>query len=149
MSVLSWGKPKVEIGVLGALRVAPTVWIALAPLVEDSSQYTGTPGTPLTAKGEGGVLVAQKPTASEYKFVCEVYASDLTNKPIADTNGVIGSNYAVRLGPENVTLPGFIFDESSVSVEETWSAKTGKKWKYTFTAVEPLTGDLSKPYTKV
>jgi len=148
MATLSWGKPKVEIGVLGALRVAPIVWTVLTPLVEDSSQFTGTPGTPLTAKGEGGALVAQKATASEYKFVCEIYASD-NSKPIVDVNGVIIDNYAIRLGPENVLLPGFIFDESSVLIEETWSAKTGKKWKYTFTAVEPLLGELSKPYTKV
>lgn len=148
MSSLSWGKPLVEVGVLGALRVAPTVWITLTPIVEDSSQFTSTPGTPLVAKEEGGAIVAQKAVASDYKFVCEIYAADLAAKPIADIDGVVAPAYAVRLIPENVLLPGFIMDETSVSVEETWSAKAGKKWKYTFVAVKPLTGALSKPYTK-
>ena len=40
----------------------------------------------------------------------------------------------------------FIFDNSNVSVVETWNAADGKRWKYTFDAIKPKTGALNKPY---
>lgn len=148
-SKLSWGKPKVEVVLTtdGAVPVAPT-WIEMKELVEKSSKLTTTKGTTLKAPIEGGALLASKAQASGYVFELEIYAQKGATKPIDDVDGVIAGNYVVRLTPEDTTVEGWIMENSSVSVEETWDAEIGKKWKYTFEGLKPKTGAILKPYTQ-
>lgn len=146
MATLSWGKPKIEIGLLGINGAAPTDWIEVDNPVENTSKLNTEAGDKKEAKGEGGELVDTRTGKSKYVFEFELYAKKGKTKPIEDEDGVILDNYAVRLTPEDETLEGFILDKSSVSVVDTWDAENGKKWKYTFNALKPNAGKICKPY---
>lgn len=147
MSVLAWGKPKVEFGLLGASDAAPSTWTEIAPIVQDSSKLTTTKGTKREALGEGGESVDAAYEKSKYAFELEIFFKKGATKPITDADGVVSGYYAVRLAPEDNTVEGFIIDKAIVSVEETWDAKNGKKLKYTFEGLVPATGNTVKPYT--
>ena len=149
MAELSWGKPKVEVCafVNGVMPTTP-VWTEIANIKEDSTKFSTTKGTALKATLEGGEVLAMKSKASEYKLELEVIAIKGATKPIADVDGVIDTNYAVRLTPENDKLEGFIFPNSFVQVEDVFSGKDGKTWKYSFDALKPVTGAKCQPYTK-
>lgn len=147
MSVLSWGKPKVEFGLLGASDAAPTTFTEITPLVQDSTKLTTTKGTERNAIGEGGELIDTANEKSGYTLELEIFFKKGATKPISDTDGVIDGYYAVRLTPEDNTVEGFIIDKSKASVEETWDAKNGKKLKYTFKGLIPTTGAILKSYT--
>lgn len=146
---LSWGKPKIEICayVNDAMPASP-VWIVVDTPVEDSTKLTPTKGAKQEAKQEGGGVIAAKYAKNSYSVEFELYSKKGKAKPIVDNDGVVADHYAFRLTPEDDTLEGFIIDKASVQVEDTFSAKDGKKWKYTFDALEPATGNILKPYTK-
>jgi hypothetical protein len=149
MSVISWGKPKIEVApfVNGALPETPT-WATLPTSKEGSSQLSTTKGNKLEATGEGGELVDVRYSHNSYSFVTELFVKVGDTRPIQDADGVVADNYSVRLTPEDETAEGFVFDKAKVSVEETWSSAEGKLLKYTFDALKPETGGMCKPYTK-
>jgi len=149
MSVLSWGKPLLEIApyVNGVLPATPT-WTALAESKENTTKLTTTKGTKKVAKGEGGSIVDIKYLANEYTFETEIFVKRGDDKPIEDSDGVVVDNYAFRLTPEDSTLEGYLMEKAKVHVEEMWSSEEGKLWKYTFDGMKPASGDTLKPYTK-
>ena len=147
MAILSWGKPKVEIGVSTAGATASS-WTVLPEIVEKTAQLTTEKGAKVEAKGEGGELIDSRNEKNKYKFEAEIFVKKGDSKPIADVDGTITAKYSVRLTPEDDTLEGWLIDNSSVSVEETWSSDKGKNWKYTFDGLKPATGTILKAYTK-
>lgn len=147
MSVLSWGKPIVEIGPSTA-GATPAVFTALPTIVENTALLTTTKGTKVEAKGEGGELIDSRNGKNMYSFSCELFVKKGDSKPIADIDGTIVARYGVRLTPEDDTTEGWLIDNASVSVEETWSSAKGKNWKYTFDGLKPATGNILRPYTK-
>ena len=148
MSVLSWGKPKVEIGVslLGAVAVTFTV---MPVIVEKTALLTSSKGTKVEAKGEGGEVIDTRYEKNSYSFACEVFLKKGDTKPIVDIDGTIAARYSVRLTPEDTTIAGFIMHNTSVSVEETWSSDAGQKLKYTFDGIKPAVGNILVPFTSV
>lgn len=148
MSVISWGKPKIEVApfVDGVLPATPT-WSEFPTSKEGSSQLTTTKGNKQEAKGEGGELVDVRYSHNSYSLVTEVFVKVGDTRPIQDADGVVAVNYAVRLTPEDETAEGFVLDKTKVSVEETWNSTDGKLLKYTFDALKPTTGLMCKPYT--
>lgn len=147
MAVLSWGKPTVEFteSVAGA---PSTSWTAMPEIVEGTATLETTEGELIEATQEGGAVVDSRRKANKYKFSVELFVKKGDKKPIDDVDGVIAKNYAVRVTPEDPECEGFIFDNSNVSVVETWNAADGKRWKYTFDAIKPASGALNKPYVK-
>jgi hypothetical protein len=144
MAKISWGKPTLEIaplnnGVAGAFTPFPTP-------VEGSTKLTTEKGTKLEAPLEGGELADIRYNKSKYTAELELYKTAGKSKPIPDADGVIETEYALRLTPEDPANEGWIIDRASVSVEDTWDSKTGHKWKYTFEALKPATGAILKPY---
>lgn len=151
MSVLSWGKPKVEFtkSVNGAVPPEPTpTWTAFPEIKEDTAKLTTTEGTKKEATEEGGDLVDTRKGKNKYSFELEIFVKKGDEKPIEDEDGVIVDNYAVRLTPEDEECEGFLIENATVSVTESWSSADGKLWKYTFDAKKPKTGKTLKPYTK-
>lgn len=150
MSVLSWGKPKVEFtkSVNGAVPTEPTPWTAFPEIKEDTAKLTTTEGTKKEATEEGGDLVDTRKGKNKYSFELEIFVKKGDEKPIEDEDGVIVDNYAVRLTPEDEECEGFLIENATVSVTESWSSADGKLWKYTFDAKKPKTGKTLKPYTK-
>lgn len=147
MAVISWGKPKVEIGLVGADGAAPTTWIVLPEIVEDTAQLTTEEGETLEATEEGGGVVDSKTKANKYTFTLSLFAKKGDTKPVPDVDGVITGNYAVRLTAEDPATPGFLMDKSAVSAQETWNAAEGTRWIYTFKGLKPPTGNVVKIYT--
>lgn len=151
MSVLSWGKPKVEFtkSVNGEVPKEPTpTWTAFPEIKEDTAKLTTTEGTKKEATEEGGDLVDTRKGKNKYSFELEIFVKKGDEKPIEDEDGVIVDNYAVRLTPEDEECEGFLIENATVSVTESWSSADGKLWKYTFDAKKPKTGKTLKPYTK-
>ncbi len=130
MSGLAWGKPVIEIAPITDGTIG--TYVELDTPVENTSKLTTTKGTKLEAKQEGGEVVDAKYQANSYSFECELFAKNGSSKPISDTNGVVASAYAIRLTPEDSSLTGWIMYKTNVSVEDTWDAQNGGKWKYTF-----------------
>ena len=148
MSVIAWGKPKIEVSAfVGGVLPATPSWTEFPVVKENSALLTTTKGTKLEAKGEGGEIVDIRYGKNAYQFVCEVFVKKDDDKPITDVDGVVLANYAVRLTPEDDTVEGFLLDKTSVSLEESWSSADGKLWKYTFEGMQPETGNILKPYT--
>jgi hypothetical protein len=148
MAQLSWGKPKIEFGKCGADGSAPITWTVLPYTpVENSTKLTPTKGAKKEAKIEGGENEAVKVAKSTYVFEFEVRAAKGRTKPIVDDDGVIDGEYAFRLTPADPECEGFLIEKSTASMEETFDAENGKKWKYTIDVLKPATGSQIKPYT--
>ena len=153
MSKISWGKPGIYISKLGPTETHPSasaVWIDITnnyKIKEGSVQQTTTKGDKTEAKEEGGAVVDVKYTKSGYGLDFEIYHYGKNfEKPIEDNDGVVVDNYALRLVPEDPTLPGFIFECASVSAEDKYSAADGKTTIYTFDALSPTSGKMMKVF---
>lgn len=147
MAILSWGKPKVEYTPsTGGEAGSGATWKEMPEIVEGTATLETTEGELIEALQEGGAVVDSRRKASKYKFSFELFVKKGDTKPIEDVDGIIAGNYSVRVTPEDPECDGFIFDNSNVSVVETWNAADGKRWKYTFDAIKPKTGALNKPY---
>ena len=145
MAVLSWGKPTLEIapivnGIIGAYVNLPTP-------VKDSTQLTTEKGEKLEAPLEGGELADVRYDKNKYTVEFELYKTKGLSNPIVDDDGIVLTEYALRLTPEDPTNEGWLMQRASVSIEDTWDSKIGYKWKYTFEALKPKTGKLLEPYT--
>lgn len=149
MSVLSWGKPTVEFtkSKNGAPEASAT-WDKMPEIKEDTAKLTTTEGTKKEATEEGGDLVDTRKGKNKYVFELEIFVKKGDEKPIEDEDGVVIDNYAVRLTPEDEECEGFLIENASVSVSESWSSADGKLWKYTFDAKKPKTGKTLKKYVK-
>lgn len=148
-NIISWGKPKVELVECSDNGYIPDspVWVTLPTPVENSSKLETQEGDKKEAKIEGGEVIASRQDASKFTFEMELYETDDFTEPVEQTNGVVTKCYAVRLTPEQTGAKGFVMERTSVAVQKTWSAETGGKVKYTFTALKPKTGEMLKLHT--
>lgn len=149
MSVITWGKPKkIEYSELDAVTGQPTTWSQFDNPVEGTTSLETTVGETTDAYAEGHELIDRKKSASTYELRFQLYIKRNFTKPIVDVDGVVTKNYAIRLTPEDDTLPGYLMPKCSVGCTETWSSADGGRIEYTFTALKP--DDDSKmlqPYT--
>jgi len=127
--------------------VGKATWVTLTPVKQDSTKLTTTKGAKQEAKEEGGGLVDVRFDRNGYALEAELWVKKGATRPIADSDGIIIPNYAVRLTPEDTTQEGFVLDKVSVQLEETFTSKEGKTLKYTFEGLVPATGDILKEYT--
>lgn len=147
MSVLGWGKPKVEY--TKSVNGAPgTDWKEFPEIVENTTTLETTEGQLVEAPEEGGDVVDSRRAKNKYKLSLELYVKKGDTKPIEDEDGAIIDNYAVRVTPEDPECEGFVIDKANVSVVETFTSADGKRWRYTFDAIKPATGKMLKPYTQ-
>lgn len=147
MSVLSWGGPLVEFAKLvnGKLPEGAT-WEKMPEIKQGTAQLTTEAGEKTEALDEFGNVVDTRTAKSKYTFECQIFVKKGDKRPIADEDGVIIDNYAMRLTPEDPTTEGIKMDKCSVSVEETWSSADGKLLKYSFSGLKPEEGKICKPY---
>lgn len=147
MAQLSWGKPTIEFAECNGAEALEFKSIGYDP-VEGSTKLTPTKGEKKEAKVEGGEVEAVKYAKSTFAFEFEIRAAKGRTKPIADLDGVIEGEYAFRLTPEDPECEGILIERSIVSLEETFDAAEGKKWKYTVDVLKPADGAQVKPYVK-
>lgn len=153
MSKITWGKPKIFITKLGPAETHPSdiaVWTDISnnyKIKENSTSLTTTAGDKTEAKEEGGAVIDTKHGKSTYSLAFDIYhyGKDFV-KPIEDVDGVILDNYALRLIPEDGTLPGFIFKCASVSATDQYTPADGTTTTYTFDALVPTTGTMMQKF---
>lgn len=148
--ILKWGKPLLEIIKLvdGEIPSSSPQWTALDNPKADTTTLETTEGDVVEANGEGGELVDAYIKASSYQLSFQLFAKRDAEKPIEDEDGVILDEYAIRLTPEDDTLPGFMLPKCRVSVVDSYTAADGELWQYTFRALKPTTGKMKQEYTK-
>lgn len=150
MSKLSWGEPKVEVGKTTDGSAAST-WKTLPEIKQNTAQLTTEAGETTDALDEGGDIVDSRTAKSRYTFECDVFIQkgmDLaTDTGIEDTDGVVTDNFSIRLTPEDPTCHGWIMDNTSVSVQESWSSADGSLYHLTFRGLKPKTGKVLKPFS--
>lgn len=131
MAVLSYGKPLIEIAELDADdNMSP--WVKIDVPKDGTTSMETQEGDNTEYLEEGGGLVDSYRKASKYSLSFELYAKKGFQKPIADVNGVVTKNYAIRLTPEDPETYGFVLWKCSVSCVETHTVADGMMWKYTF-----------------
>jgi len=138
---LSWGKPTIKITKLGT---TPGTRIDIPTPVKDSTKLIPTKGTKREAPLEGGGNEDVAYEKNKYVLEFELYAKKGRAKPVEDEDGVIDGQYKLELQPEDPTVEGIIIDKGTLSVEDTFDASIGKKWKYTMDVLVPDTGNQVK-----
>ncbi len=145
MSVINWGKPKIEVatvsadGTIGEYKEWPTP-------VEDTTQLTTELGEELLANEEGGEAVDRRRKKGTAKLELALFVKKGEPKPVEDTDGVVAGNFAVRLTPEDPECEGRVIENSTLTLTETWNSAEGSRLLYAFDALKPKTGAMVKPY---
>ena len=147
MSVLSWGKPKIEYGVSTAGAQASS-WTEMPEIVDNTTSLTTEDGEVTEAREEGGAIVDVKRDKSKFSLTFTIFMKKGDTQPIADNDGVIIQDYSVRLTPEDEACTGFVLDCCTVSVQKTFSSAEGYRQTYTFEAKKPASGQMFKEYIK-
>lgn len=140
MAVLNWGAPTIDYikAKNGKPDTTGDTWHTFGDIVEGTTTLETSQGDKTEAKNEAGQVIDTRYKASTFSLSFELFVKKgAETKPIQDADGVIKQNYAVRLTPEDPTCQGFIFNNASVTLEETYSAEDGSRWKYTFDALKP------------
>ncbi len=149
MAVLSWGTPTIEYVKLeeGEMPSSPSWTPITLKIKEGTTQLITNKGTKREAIAEGGDIVDIRYTKNTYTLDFELYLAKGTSLPIAHEDGVINDEYAVRLTPEDASIPGFMFNKARVSVEHSWTSEDGELVKYSFDALKPTAGNMLQPFT--
>lgn len=140
MAQISWGEPTIKIGKLGTGGSAPATWIDIPTPVEGTATLESTKGTKTEAPLEGGGFADVRYNKNTYTFVWEQYATKGDSKPVVDDDGLIEGTYSLKLQPEDPTVEGLTIAKGVLSVEDTWDASIGAKWRYTLDVLRPSTG---------
>ena len=124
---LKWGEMTVEIapivnGVAGAFATLMTP-------VKGTFALNVEEGDKLEAFVEGGERIALRKDKNKYAFEFEMFISGGMTKPIPDEDGLIVSEYAIRVTPEDTKLDGFLMERAAVSVVETFTSADGHRAK--------------------
>lgn len=149
MSILSWGKCKIETtpSVDGAPG-ASAQWKAIDTPKEDTTKITPTAGTEKTATEEGGELVDVRYGKNTYAFEFDLFVKKGMQRPFEDNDGLITGEHAFRIIPEDEECEGAQIDRSAVRCDESYSTADGKMLHYVAKCLKPKTGKTVKPYTK-
>lgn len=149
MSILSWGKCKIETtpSVSGAPATSAS-WTAIDTPKEDTTKITPTAGTEKTANEEGGDIVDYKRGKTTFTLEFDLFVKKGGTRPFTDDDGVISGEHCFRITPEDDTCEGAQIDRSVVSVEESYTAADGKLLHYVAKCLKPASGKTVKPYTK-
>lgn len=134
MAMIGWGKPRIffkETGKAGA------TWKEFPTPAEGSTSLSTTKGDKTEAKVEGGANEDVKYGNNTYALTFNIRAAKDRERPIDDVDGVIASNYAIALRPEDPKVQGFVIENATASVEDNFSAADGGVWAYTFDALVP------------
>lgn len=149
MSILSWGKPKIEYATsTGGEAGASASWTEFDTPKEDTTQLTTTAGEEVTATEEGGAIVDTRYKKTTYQLEFDLFVKKGTERPFTDSDGVISGEYAIRITPEDDTCEGIQIDRCVISVEESYTAADGKIMHFVCKCLKPKSGNTVKPYTK-
>ncbi|MDR0864959.1 MAG: hypothetical protein LBO74_08515 [Candidatus Symbiothrix sp.] len=146
MAVLAWGGMNIEFAPLTAGTPGTYTALDKKPVL-DSFNLDSDDGDELKAQYEGGDIADYKRLANQPYIEFDRFVEKGTAKPIPDNDGVVTSEYAIRVIPEDTTLEGRQMPRCTVSVKELWKSADGIKLHYTFRGMKPATGNVLQPYT--
>lgn len=141
MSNLSWGKPRIFVKDLDAETPA---WKELNTPVQNSTELQPTKGDKLEAPVEGGENEDVKYKDGKFAVVYNIRKKKGRAVPIANKNGVASHHYAFCLMPEDNTNLGFYVENSSVTVDDTFTADDGAIWAIQHDAIAAASGNTVK-----
>lgn len=149
MSLLSWGKPKIETATStnGAPQASAT-WKEIDTPKDTTTKLTATAGTEQEAIEEGGEVVDSRTGKNKYQFEFDHFVKKGKERPWQDNDGVIAGEHAFRVTPEDEDCEGIQIDRSTLRVEENYSTAEGIMLHYVAKILKPSTGKMVKPYFK-
>lgn len=147
MSVLSWGKPKIE-HAKSVNRTPSGEWTAFPTPKQGTTQLETTEGDSKEAKEEGGAVVDAVYDVSDYvlKFTLFVKKDEEGNytAPLSPKNGKVEGEHAIRLTPEDPDCPGLQIDLTRITVSTTYNSNDGIELTYNCRALLPADGEIVK-----
>lgn len=146
MSILSWGKCKIE-HTTSTDGAPGTDWKEIDTPKEGTTKITPTAGTETTATEEGGDIVDARNAKTTYQFEFDLFVKKGKEAPFTDDDGIISGEHAFRITPEDETCEGSQIDRCNLRVEESYSTADGKLLHYVARCLKPKTGKTVKPYT--
>lgn len=146
MSRISWGKPRIFVKDTDDNSAK---WKELITPVEDSTQLTVTKGDKLEAKIEGGENEDVKYKRSTYLVSYNIRKGKLPNgnqrpKPFPSIDGRVEHHHAILLQPEDATCEGFYIADTTVTVDDVFTAADGGMWQIQMDALRAASGDTVK-----
>lgn len=147
MSRISWGKPRLFVK---DTDTAGSTWQELYTPVEDSTQLTVTKGDKMEARIEGGEAEDVKYKRSTYSVAFNIRkgkvggSSTLRALPFHSIDGYVEKHFALLLQPEDPTCEGFYIGDSTVSIDDTFTAADGAMWQVQMDALKAAKGDTVK-----
>lgn len=146
MSRISWGKPRIFVKDNDA---SGSKWTELLTPVEGSTTLTVTKGDKLEAKIEGGENEDVKYKRSTYQVAYNIRKGKLPNgstrpKPFPSIDGRVDHHYGFMLQPEDATCEGFLIEDTTVTVDDTYDTTDGGQWQIVMDALRAAEGDTVK-----
>lgn len=147
MSILAWGKPKIQHKEsTNGSPVTSGSWQEIDTPKQDTTKITTTAGTEVTAIEEGGDIIDSRTGKNTFSFEFDLFVKKGVARPFNDTDGIISGEHAFRIIPEDPTTEGVQIDRCTLRVEESYTAADGKLLHYVAKCLKPATGATLKPY---
>nr|DAS57685.1 MAG TPA: hypothetical protein [Caudoviricetes sp.] len=146
MSVLSWGKPRIQ-KCASVAGVPDGNWVDLDTPKQDTTKLTTTAGQEVTANEEGGDVVDVRAGKNTYSLEFDQFVKKGVARDFEDEDGLVAGEFAIRLIPEDEATEGLLIERATIRVEENYSATDGKIRHVVVKAIKPAAGKTLKPYT--
>ena len=146
MSVLSWGKPRIQ-KCKSEAGVPDGNWVDLDTPKQDTTKLTTTAGQEVTANEEGGDVVDVRSGKNTYSLEFDQFVKKGKARDFEDEDGLVPGEFAIRLIPEDEATEGLLIERATIRVEENYSATDGKIRHVVVKAIKPAAGKTLKPYT--
>lgn len=122
--------------------------ITLYPIVDGTMQLNPTKGDKKEAIVEGGDVEAVRYSKNKNQVQFEM-RKGLDNgenrKELLEHNdGIVPGEYQYLCQPENPKVEGLKIDRCIVSIEDTYNAADGARWRFTLDALKPKFGNQVK-----
>lgn len=146
MSVLSWGKPRIQ-KCASVAGVPDGNWVDLDTPKQDTTKLTTTEGQEVTANEEGGDVVDVRAGKNTYSLEFDQFVKKGVARDFEDEDGLVAGEFAIRLIPEDEATEGLLIERATIRVVENYSATDGKIRHVVVKAIKPAAGKTLKPYT--
>lgn len=128
MSVISWGKPLLEVAKLeDESNEVPGAFKALGDAAQGTTTLTTSEGSDTDALDEDGIPVDSRSDANTYQFEAEIFIKKGDEDPIPHVDGIVDGLYALRLTPKDTACRGKYAPKCRIKVLDSWTAADGER----------------------
>lgn len=128
MSVISWGKPTLELAKLTdeEFEIAGT-FTPLGDAAQGTTTLTTNEGGDVDALDEDGNPVDSRSDVNTYQFEAEIFIKKNDADPVPHIDGKVDGLYAFRLTPKDPACRGKYAPKCRIKVLDTWNAADGER----------------------